>query len=317
MSWRARIVLSLLCCAVLLAAALGWMRWRSARNPGEVAVEEAWLQVQRSPRDPALWSRLGDAQARYDENAAAEHAYRTALRLGSRDASLKGRLGFLLYGAGRDHEARELLTEARAGGAQLPMLDWTLAELEAAAQREIETSAVHEPEPQLQPQPEERPRRIDSGAGTPVVTAEEPEVHEVPEEPEEGTELCAIDAVSSRHMGTLRVPVEIGGEIYWMIVDTGASITVVSAQVVEELDLEIDSERAVRAITATGPATFERARVPSLSVADRVVEDLWVAVCEGCGGQDSVGLLGLDVQAAIGAELRVGTKQLVFTDCEE
>ncbi len=116
---------------VALAAAGGYFLRPLPEAPP--TYDDAYAAVHSTPRDPDAWIALGDAQSQLDELAAAEHAYRTALRLDRERADTYARLGFLLFGQGRDAEAKPLLAEARRRGATAPMLDTALAQLEGAA----------------------------------------------------------------------------------------------------------------------------------------------------------------------------------------
>jgi hypothetical protein len=224
-----------------------------------------------------------------DQLRAAEESYRTAMRLSADDPAVLARLGFLLYGRGEDAQALALLEQAEHLGVDMPMLEYTVAQLR---------HAVPVPEPTPGPEPE-------------VAEVDRP----VPEPPS----LAASDlpcSVDLDERSTFRVEVDMVGQKVPLIFDTGASITTLSRDLLEDLGLPIDVHSGIDAITATGPVRFPIAVVPSLGLAGRRVEQLTVAVCEGCGGSTSGGLLGLDVQAALGMELDMRNRKVRFLDCE-
>ncbi len=269
--------------ALVAVVAGGWVayqRWRAA-NPGVIDLDSAWARVQRDARAPKAWAALADAQASMDQPEAAEQSYRTALRLGGDRPALLGRLGFLLYGQGRDREALELLRGAQRGGADLPMLEQTVAGLEE----------------RLAP---------------PEVVAAVPEAHEQTEN-QAPPRVCVIPVRRTHQLGTFLVDARVNGEPVTLVVDTGASLTALAAELVDKLGVEVDEERTIHAITATGPAVFPTATVARVELGGERVTDLRVAVCDGCGGRDAGGLLGLDVQAALGLDIQASV--LRVADC--
>jgi len=313
---------------VILAGlvAVGLFLWRSGAisevNPGEEVVTQAWERVRREPRSTEAWSALGDAQARVDQIGAAEHSYRTALRLDEHGDGARARLGFLLYGAGRDQEALAQLQRARDDGARLPMLDWTIEQLEGGQRKPEPVAAASDGAPTRVPDASAHDR--EQADALLSDRASEADRAPPPVDPLElGTRApapelpCAVEIERSARLGTFRVPVRFDDEIYWMILDTGASITVVTRELVDAVGLEVDTEQPLQAITATGLARFDRTTIPRLTIAERAVEGVTAAVCDDCAGDDAVGLLGLDVQAALGLELRLSQQRAVFVDCEE
>jgi aspartyl protease family protein len=256
------------------------------QHPGLIDLEVAWSKVRDHPRDASAWATLGDAQAHVDQPEAAEQAYRTALRLGSDDRNLIGRLGFVLYSQGRDREAFEALQQARDQGASLPMLAYTLealeSELAVAGQTEASVTNLEDGPP---------PRQ-------------------------EARAECTVPVYRRQARGTFLVDARINDTDVRLIVDTGASLTTLAEELLDELGVEVDRQRSIHAITATGPTLLPTARVESLSIGDAEVRGLSVAVCDGCGGHIAGGLLGLDVQVALGLDLDVAHSRLRFVDCE-
>jgi len=259
--------------------------WQRA-NPGVVDLDSAWQTVRTNARAPNAWASLADAQAVMDQPEAAEQSYRTALRLGGDHPALLGRLGFLLYGQGRDREAYDLLRSARERGADLPMLEATVASLA---------------------------ERFAPPAKVAVAAEEEEEEEEEIDQPPE--HACTVPVRRAHELGTFLVDVRVAGEPATLVVDTGASLTALAHAFVVELGIDIDQERTINAITATGPAVFPTAIAATVEVGGEQVTDLRVAVCDGCGGRAANGLLGLDVQAALGLELDIQASVLRFVDC--
>jgi predicted aspartyl protease len=118
---------------------------------------------------------------------------------------------------------------------------------------------------------------------------------------------------------TFLVPVRIAGRelalTLELTLDTAATMTALDRDTVSAMGVAIDPSRHVEAITATGATRLPVVLVPRLEIGPWRLENIPVAVCEGCGGDDSVGLLGLDVQAALGLELEQRSRKLRATLC--
>lgn len=262
-----------------------------AEPHGFASVSAAWRQVERDPDDPKAWVGLGDAQLAVDALGAAEEAYRRAIDLGHRGPAAYTRLGFLLYGKGRDVEARGLLRYARENGATDPMIDFTLAQLSSPA------DAREEPD-----SPEA------------ALAAKTPERRAVTPERAESSD-CVRPLVRAGKRGTFVVEVNIEGTDARLIVDTGASITVLERTLVDALGLRLDPDRVMRAITAAGPARLPLLAIDDLRIGTWRVPQLTVAVCDRCGGAAAEGLLGLDVQDVLGYQIDLETPRLRLPEC--
>lgn len=253
---------------------------RHRQQPGVVQLDDAWVRVRAAPRDPAAWAALGDAQVNLDQLLAAEASYRTALRLRGADGQLYARLGFMLYGWGRDEDALEALELASDLGADVPLLDFTLAQLRSEREpAPVSVAAVEPPDASS-------PRH------------------------------CEIPATRVAPHGVWQIKAEVNGVPTTLVVDTGASLTALDREVVGRVGATIDEERTVNAITAAGPAVFPTTRVESIAVAGRSAEAVRVAVCEKCAGTTAAGLLGLDVQAPLGMDLDIHDGVVRFGDCD-
>ncbi len=288
---------------LLVVAAGGWWAWRAhsqrsaaVETPGQDDLDLALRRVLNVPSDPTAWAALGDARAAIDELAGAEHAYETAIRLGATDGRAHARLGFLLYQRGAFRRALALLSAARDVGVEMPMLDYTIAELqrELAAPRPVAVAP--------------------SDAG--VMDASPFDASVVPSE-EPAPRVCAIALLRSDERRTFRVPVAFEGVVGELILDTGASMTVLTADFAAQAGVEVDHARGIRAVTANGRTVFSSGHVRVASLGGRDLAGVSVAVCNDCGlGEVSDGLLGLDLMAAWGVEPRLSAAELRFSDCE-
>ena len=302
----------------------GWGVWRhfagerSVTEP-EDRIERAWRRVHAEPRVAEAWIALGDVQAAADQSTGAEHAYRTALRLEGEGGLAYARLGFLLYARGRDDEARALLAEAKRRGARAPMLDHTLDRLRPSTRPEraaVPTEPDAGPAP-VAPSPVVRSASVDAGAplDAGVSGGASPELEETDERESRPPE-CALEAVRRGRHGTYVLPVFVDGVASELVIDTGASMTVVTEEMAWRAGLFVDPRRVVRAITANGRVDFPTARVPWFEIGGRVAKDVRVAVCADCVQGYADGLLGLDLLSVLGLEFRLSEGTVHLLDCE-
>ena len=116
--------------------------------------------------------------------------------------------------------------------------------------------------------------------------------------------------------GGYLLDLEIEEVVVQLVVDTGASMTVLSAEALDRMDVRPDPRRSVTALTANGKTRFATAVVTDITLAERVLDSSRVAVCDGCGIETFAdGLLGLDLQAAFGMELDPAGGWVRFRDC--
>lgn len=278
------------------------------------ALAEAWRAVAVAPEDPAVWILLGELQHALDQDRAAERSFRTAIALGDPGGRARGRLGFLLYGAHRDEEALALLEAAAEEGAELPLLDFVRGRLRARlaepAQREA-TKPVESPEEAASLPPEPEP----PGAEPPSAP-ERPDMGPPVEAPIREDRPCTVPLRRLGRDSTFLVGLFVEGLEAELIVDTGASLTVITQELAEVLDLPLDWERPLRAVTANGTVDFPTAVLDQVELQGRSVRELRVAVCRDCVQRVADGLLGLDLQTAFGLDLDLSDQRLAFTDCE-
>lgn len=297
-----------------------------------LALAERWerspLRADPTFQDARDFLRLAERASEQGRQDLARAAYRAALELSPDDAEARAQLGFLLYEAGRDDEAVAELERAREGGAQVALIDLTLGmmrarvdeegpfprftDVEAPAAKapaEPERLAARDPTPEEdeEPEPEPEPDLEDA-----VEDALEPE--ELPGPPVLGD--CEVALERRADSGTFLVDVHVDGAAARLILDTGASLTVLSRDFVDDARLSFAEDGVLMARTAAGPRRFATGRVSSFEVAGRVIEGLRVALCDECGMPGSDGLLGLDVQEPLGMSLQPGQGIVRFGDCE-
>lgn len=291
--------------------------------PSVPSIEAAFDRVHKNPRDPEAWTALGDAQSAQHELEAAEHAYRTAIRLGDKSGLAHARLGFLHYGRQEDAEALALLEIAQKKGAEAPMLDFTVRAAQASLQARTE-GASDGPET---PPPPSRGSNFDAGvAPEPVAERAPPPAPPeppapptlAPVEPEPPLEPspCEVPAIPLKGGRTFALELEFNDALARLIIDTGASITVLTQDFVDRANIRPHPHRRVRAITANGRVEFSTAVIEQVSVGDRAVESTWVAICPDCVEDVADGLLGLDLQAAFGIQLDPRSAVVRIADCE-
>jgi hypothetical protein len=291
-----------------------------ASNPPRGGDDDAWARVQAAPRDPEAWGALGDAAAALDDVVAAEHAYTVALSLGARDPTLLGRLGFLLYQRGEEARALALLREAKRGGADLPMLDFTLERLAGVdpAPGAAGPRASDKPRPRADDTLGTRDAR-DAGApgqaaAPPALPAPNADAGDADAAVRAPAATCAIP-LEGQATGTRRLRVQVGSATLSLVFDTGASITSLTPEALARTGVAADHSRPIRAHTAGGVVRMPTAQLPALTVAGRTVGPLTIAVCEGCASLGTDGLFGLDAQAALGLELDVRRGEARVLDC--
>ncbi len=292
--------------------------WLRVDNPGKVELTEAWATVRQSPQDPMAWQRLGDAQASVDQTRSAEESFRTAIRLTdvSERGELYGRFGFLLYSRGLDRPALNMFERADALGVDLPMLNHTLLRLRSALPKESEAGEVVTPVVPQGYSSERRqdPKRIRNDATSFQSNAPEAELGIAHVEADEAQQECTIPLTRAAS-GVYLVQMVIGTADVKLVVDTGASITALAEDFVLEQGIEVNSEASIMAVTAAGRTRLSTATVPWIALGTESVANKTVAVCDQCGGVDAVGLMGLDLQAALRVLLDLPHNQLRFVDC--
>ncbi len=340
----------------------------------------AFRGLERSPMSAAAWLHLGEEAQRQGATPLARAAFRAAQEIAPDDGAAHARLGFLLYEEGRDEAALEELRLAREKGADVAMLDFTLAMMRshvdtrgpfprfsddddpaeddpaedqpaeddpaeddpvaprapppgerAAAAPDAEEAdpppAIDPPRPPAEDEPAgdepleepdfEDQEPFDPSDDDEVASRDEPE-RAAPALVEAGAAgACELALERKSAQGIFVVDALVNGVAARLIVDTGASLTVLSRDFLRESGLSLDEDGVISARTAAGAQRFATASVHSVEIGERTASDIRVAICEECGMPGSDGLLGLDVQEPLGMSLFPSRGTVRFADCFE
>ncbi len=322
----------------LLAAAGGAVvyqgRVASISAANEDPIDIAWQAVHARPGDSSAWMALGEVQAAVDQWTAAEHAYRTAIRLGDPKGLVYARLGFLLYARGRDAEAQGFLLQAKYRGATVPMLDATLAALQpsgrAQPQPQEPLAESRRPEAWSGPTPDAGTPGLDASfmpyvpppPPQPPASAPSPPVSPPLASPRDEVQVLQGECDlrlgrSGRGRGVYFAEAYFGDTPTRLIFDTGASITLITEDLAHRIGARIDTQHMIRAITANGRVNMPTAVVGPIEIGPKRLARLRVAVCTDCLGEHADGLLGLDLQAAFRMQLDLGAGIVRFAGCED
>lgn len=125
---------------------------------------------------------------------------------------------------------------------------------------------------------------------------------------------CPLPTVARGN--SLLVDVTLDGHRARLVLDTGATATVLTRRTAEAAGLEIDDENRRTASTANGIAEFSPAVVGWLGIGDRGIRDLPVATCDACDAIGADGLLGVDVLRALRVRVDLPAHAAYFSDCE-
>jgi tetratricopeptide (TPR) repeat protein len=269
-------------------------------------LQAAWQAVRERPEDPRAWAALGDVQADLDQLEGAAQAYRTAIRLGAPGGAVHARLGFLLYAMEHEDEALALLSEARQRGEELPLLGWTIATLTRRL------ADLDEPDGRANREADDgAPKLLPPAASVQGAMLLPPGPRAVSDD----GAPCSLRLETSPHGRAYLLIAEVEGVEGTFLLDTGASRTLLTEAFAARARIAPDHSAPIRAITANGIVLQPTAQIDELVVAQRAVFDLRVAVCENCGDLPADGLLGLDVQRALGFQVDVASGEVRFLDC--
>ncbi len=111
------------------------------------------------------------------------------------------------------------------------------------------------------------------------------------------------------------VDVNIDGNVAHLVLDTGATHTVVTQEFADAARFEPDPDRQIRARTANGETTMAVVSTGAITIAGRAVSDLPIAICPNCPLNGADGLLGVDVLAALRVQVDLPTGTARFGDC--
>ena len=118
-----------------------------------------------------------------------------------------------------------------------------------------------------------------------------------------------------RKGNTIMVEVDFDGSVAQMILDTGATHTLVTQAFAEGARLAVGDERHV-AGTANGETEFAVAEVALITIGGRTLGAQRVGVCGNCALGEADGLLGVDVLKAMHVQIDLPTGTARFGDCE-
>lgn len=295
--------------AAITAALLLW--WPSTDTPApdetyDARLEGALHAVEARPRDPDAWMHLGEIYMSRSAGLDAEAAFKQALVLQPESAGLNARVGFLYYERGEDDLARVYLRRAYRLNRDEDGVGYTLALLEPTPRR----AAGGEP-------PAAPAHRPDAGViSEPVISPDaepppaEPDLEDDPEdEAPEG--MCTLDLAGGEGRPlSLLLSIE-GAEVEFLL-DTGATLTVITAELADRLRLTIDPNRVIKASTANGIAHMQVAIAEEVRIGSAVRRDVMMAVCEDCMHNLGDGLFGLDLQEGFEVDLDLGRRRLYF-----
>ncbi len=120
----------------------------------------------------------------------------------------------------------------------------------------------------------------------------------------------------------LSVPVvfEHGGrsvEVYMML-DTGATYTTLPPRILDELGVPHGEDAPTITLhTANGEREARVALVDRVWLGDLAIDGVSIATCEPCEGDDTVGLLGLNVAGGFNLTIDADRREVVFTRRED
>ncbi|MDX8409346.1 MAG: retropepsin-like aspartic protease [Mariprofundales bacterium] len=103
------------------------------------------------------------------------------------------------------------------------------------------------------------------------------------------------DTITLTRLGNhFLVPVEGGGQTLMLLLDTGASLTMVPQSLISVLPQPVKQGR-VRMVTASGTTTMATTRLPLLRLGHQQMHDIPVALTTDIGIDQADGLLGMDI----------------------
>ena len=299
-----------------LGAGYGWWRSEVERRPPE-DLEVALRAVRSHPTDiAAAWLALGDAQVAAQSPEDAEQAYRTAILHGgaAADGRARARLGFLLYEQGRDGEALRWLGEASDRGAAVPLLQQTLERLAAqpgATPRPSLPAPAAAAEAISDPVVDSAPPG-DAGVELDAAVAPVAAAPALPPRPA-NDDPCEVP-VERGAAGSLLVTTGVNGYEVLLIVDTGATSTVLNRSVAERAGVRL-SDRWYKVQTANGIIEVQLGSIDAVTLGGRVRVDRPVVICDECIETVADGLLGVDLQGGFDVQVDVAARRLLFADC--
>ena len=322
---------------LLTFSSLAAVMWFALGRPMPPS-ESFTFERHQTKLDSQFFEDAGDKFRDQNLAEAASGAYKTALALGAPSGELYAKYGYALYELNEVKAAKSAFEKAKALGHKDEWLSFTEKSIEVAvdmrgpfprftetekrtpsknmsANETTRKSAKKEsPRVALAKQPVKQPAK-------PLATDDEEEEEETLSEidsdpPAASGGDCTLDLPRRWARGTFLIGATANDTDTTLILDTGATYTVLSRALIEEAGIEVNESPVITARTAAGLRRFQTAYVDSFWVGGREVRDLRVTICDECAAEKSAGLLGLDVQRALGMTLDVVNNRVHFSDCE-
>ena len=316
---------------VMIALVGGIGYWVSQERPlviqSELDVQKA---IKRGPNDPDVWLAVGRYRLRQAQTSAdalpAIKDLRRALVLRPEHGPTLLELAYAFHRRGLATETQDALERAKRAGVSGPRyhkLVGVLGDQTHAARRQQEKSdqrrisdkrASDRLKADLAQARQDLTDARERGWVLEEKNAELRDKSKEAETEEADGEGCELDVEVSRS-GLLQVEMEFEGTQVKMLVDTGASYTVISREIFDDLELEVIDEPAVKVRTANGVTEMERAEVSEVTLGGITTGRLVVGICDGCIGIN--GLLGGELLRRYGVTINAAERTVSVRDCDE
>jgi len=286
-------------------------------DPTTATPEQAAYRQERDEKTFTAIYWLERGIALDDESEAEEECYQNAIQLDSGLAPAYFRLGAIYYRRANyelaDQEFAKFLENASEADkvAYNIYVYYSLSDVDRLIAAETETDAEHEEaEKTVEVEAEEVTEE------TPSETETETEEAVYEEESEETSEEVNTIVRFLAYDGHIVVPVTLNGiEDAHVLVDTGSSITILSREMAERLDLENKSGKSVTLRTMASDIEADLVMLSSIQVGDLVQNNLAVAVTDlpTRVKADFDGILGMDFMNHY--EIRIDNKnqRIIFS----
>ena len=263
---------------------------------------------------------LAFERAAYDT---AEAEYAAYLDEVPEDSVALGRMGLVLFAKGDGEGARGLLEQAQMRGNPDPRVTDALIVLAQQDRTQAAKLAANEVSATERAAVEHAGRVAEARAGTQVAEAEATRTQaELDRLERERERLETATAAAQNKLTTLqdddsegcRIPVRHGddaifidvdfdGRVATLVLDTGATATVVTRDFADRSGISPLAGHLVHARTVNGTTDLPVAQVERITIAGRSIRGGHVALCNDCALHDADGLLGMDVLQALGVQL--------------
>ncbi len=314
---------------IIVAFMVGLGVWltqdRSFEIESELDVQSA---INDAPNNPDAWLAIGryrleKAQTAADAVAAVK-ALRRALALRPDHGPTLLELAYAFHRRGKVAETQDALAQAKKVGSVGPkykklvraLSEKTLAARYTQEKRDQERREERRARARLKADLAQARTDLNQERERGEVLAEDNATlrDQATEPKEEEDGRCDLDVEVSRS-GVLKVEIEFEGTPVKMLVDTGASHTVISRDVFDDLGLELIDQPPVQVKTANGITEMERAEITEVSLAGITTGGLIVGICDGCVKIN--GLLGGELLRRYGVMIDVAERRVSVRECDE